>query len=83
MLMVISPAKSLDFTAPPADAPASMPILAHDTAELAKTTRRLRKADLKRLMGISDKLALLNYERFQAFDPESEDGDQWSMAFNG
>jgi len=81
--MVISPAKSLDFTPPPPGTPATAPTMTGDLAELAKVTRRLRQADLKRLMGISDKLALLNYERFQAFDPEGEDGVQAAMAFDG
>lgn len=83
MLMVISPAKSLDFTPPAPNTPATAPDMAADIAELAKVTRKLRKTDLKRLMDISDNLALLNYERFQAFDPGSEDGVQAAMAFNG
>ncbi len=83
MLMVISPAKSLDFSPPPSGAAATLPAMGKDIAELAKVTRRLKSADLKRLMGISDKLALLNYERFQAFDPEGEDGVQAAMAFDG
>ena len=83
MLMVISPAKSLDFTPPAANTPATAPDMAAEIAELAKVTRKLRKADLKRLMSISDNLATLNYERFQAFDPQSEDGVQAAMAFNG
>jgi cytoplasmic iron level regulating protein YaaA (DUF328/UPF0246 family) len=83
MLMVISPAKSLDFTAPAPNTPATAPAMTKDIAELAKVTRKLTQADLRRLMGISDKLALLNYERFQAFDPEHEDGVQAAMAFDG
>ena len=81
--MVISPAKSLDFTPAAHGVPASTAAMAPDIAELAKVARRLRKADLKRLMGISDTLAVLNWERFQAFDPDSEDGVQAAMAFNG
>jgi hypothetical protein len=34
-------------------------------------------------MSISDNLALLNYERFQVFEPEGEDGVQAALAFNG
>jgi cytoplasmic iron level regulating protein YaaA (DUF328/UPF0246 family) len=83
MLMVISPAKSLDFTPPDRRVPATLPAMTADTAELAKVTRKLTKTDLKRLMGISDNLALLNRERFLAFDPESEDGVQAAMAFDG
>ncbi len=53
------------------------------TAELAKTTRKLRAVDLKRMMSLSDSLAKLNRERFQAFDPASEEGVQAAFAFNG
>jgi hypothetical protein len=81
--MVISPAKSLDFTQSDPHVPATAPAMAGDIAELAKVTRRLTRADLKRLMDISDKLALLNYERFQAFDPQGEDGVQAALAFDG
>jgi cytoplasmic iron level regulating protein YaaA (DUF328/UPF0246 family) len=83
MLMVISPAKSLDFTAPKAVLPLTMPALKPQIAELAKVTRKLTAPDLKRLMHISDALAKLNRERFQAFDPELEEGLQAVIAFNG
>ncbi|HEX5262947.1 MAG TPA: peroxide stress protein YaaA, partial [Phenylobacterium sp.] len=52
-------------------------------AELAKVTRKLRVSDLKRMMDLSDSLAKLNRDRFQAFDPESEEGVQAAFAFNG
>lgn len=52
-------------------------------AELARTTRKLRVADLKRMMSLSDSLAKLNRERFQAFDPASDEGVQAAFAFNG
>lgn len=82
MLMVLSPAKSLNFEdAPPA--PLTTPQLLEDIAELAKTTRRLTGPELKRLMGISDKLAQLNRARFQAFDPACDDGVQAAFAFAG
>ncbi|MCK5908430.1 MAG: peroxide stress protein YaaA [Caulobacter sp.] len=83
MLMVISPAKSLDFTAPTQALPMTTPELKAQIAELAKVTRKLTAADLKRLMHISDALAKLNRERFQAFDAELEDGLQAIIAFNG
>jgi len=83
MLIVLSPAKSLDFTAAPAAAPVSAPELADHTAELARTTRKLRAIDLKRMMSLSDALAKLNRERFQAFQPDAEDGLQAAFAFNG
>jgi uncharacterized protein len=83
MLIVLSPAKALDFTPAAADLPLTLPELKADVAELAQVARRLGRADLKRLMSISDKLADLNFERFQAFDPDSEDGVQAAIAFDG
>lgn len=83
MLIVLSPAKALDFSPAPDGAPLSAPELAAETAELAKVTRKLTAADLKRLMSLSDTLAKLNRERFQAFDPASEEGLQAAFAFNG
>jgi cytoplasmic iron level regulating protein YaaA (DUF328/UPF0246 family) len=83
MLIVLSPAKALNFDAPPPSAPLTAPELSEDTAELAKVARKLRVADLKRLMSLSDDLAKLNRDRFQAFDPGSEEGLQAAFAFNG
>jgi cytoplasmic iron level regulating protein YaaA (DUF328/UPF0246 family) len=83
MLIVLSPAKALDFTAAPESVPMTAPQLADQTAELAKVTKKLRVADVKRLMSLSDNLAKLNRERFQAFQPASEDGLQAAFAFNG
>ena len=53
MLIVLSPAKALDFTAAAAAAPLTAPQLSDDVAELAKTTRKLTLADLRRLMSLS------------------------------
>ena len=83
MLIVLSPAKALDFSPAPPSAPLTTPQMADQTAELSKTTRRLTVRDLKGLMSLSDKLAQLNRERFQAFDPVSEEGLQAAFAFNG
>ena len=83
MLIVLSPAKSLDFTAAPESVAISTPQMTDQVAELARTTRKLRVADLKRMMSLSDSLAKLNRERFQAFDPASDEGVQAAFAFNG
>lgn len=83
MLIVLSPAKSLDFTAAPESVSISAPQMSDQTAELAKTTRKLRVVELKKMMSLSDSLAALNRERFQAFDPASEEGVQAAFAFNG
>ncbi len=83
MLIVLSPAKAMNFTPPKTVAPATIPDLAQDIAELSQVTRKLTVRQLKSLMDLSDNLATLNRERFQAFDPALEDGLQAAFAFNG
>ncbi|MDP1630073.1 MAG: peroxide stress protein YaaA [Caulobacter sp.] len=83
MLMVISPAKALNFAAPERSLPLTTPALKDDIADLDAVTRKLRPGDLRRLMSISERLADLNFERFQAFDPSVEEGLQAAVAFNG
>lgn len=84
LLIVLSPAKRLDFTPPALDVASTPRRCADETAELAKVTRKLSRADLRRLMSISDALADLNYERFQAFDNETTEGAlQAVFAFAG
>ncbi len=83
MLIVLSPAKRLDFTEADPALPATERRFVEDTASLARTTKRQTRADLRRLMSISDSLAELNQARFKAFDPESHDGIQAAFAFAG
>ncbi|MEO1242830.1 MAG: peroxide stress protein YaaA [Pseudomonadota bacterium] len=67
MLMLLSPAKAMNFDEVP-DAPkATKPALTKDIAEIATVAKKLKRGDIKKLMGVSDSLADLNYERFQAF----------------
>ena len=83
MLVVISPAKSLDMT--PVQIPATAPAFQDDALRLAKTARGLSLGDLKSLMAISDDLARLNRDRFAAFaaDPAPEAVKPAALAFNG
>jgi cytoplasmic iron level regulating protein YaaA (DUF328/UPF0246 family) len=83
LLILLSPAKRLDFSPADPALPGTERRFLEDTASLAATARRQTKADLRRLMGISDDLATLNLERFRAFDPESTDGVQAAFAFAG
>jgi cytoplasmic iron level regulating protein YaaA (DUF328/UPF0246 family) len=76
MLIVLSPAKRLDFSPAAVAVEPTAPRFVDDTASLAKTAKRLTKAELRRLMSISDDLAELNRKRFQAFDPAPEAGEQ-------
>ena len=83
MLIVLSPAKRLAFTEADPAIPGTERRFVEYTASLATTARRQTKADLRRLMGISDDLATLNVARFKAFDAESTDGVQAAFAFAG
>ncbi|TPW04654.1 MAG: hypothetical protein FD125_1050 [bacterium] len=83
MLIVLSPAKRLDFTEADPGLPASERRFLEDTGSLARTARGRTVAELRQLMSISDDLARLNRERFQAFDSDSTDGVQAAFAFAG
>lgn len=64
MLAVISPAKTLDFeTATPAQDTTSL-LFPDQATRLVDTMRQYSPDDLQALMGISDRLAKLNAERF-------------------
>ena len=67
MLILLSPAKKLDFESETLRSKFTQPKLLEDTAELARAAKSLKEIDLKNLMGISDKLAELNVARFKAF----------------
>jgi hypothetical protein len=83
LLIVLSPAKRLDFTEADPALPASERRFREDTASLARTARARTVAELRGLMSISDDLARLNRERFQAFEADSTDGVQAAFAFAG
>ncbi len=83
MLVVVSPAKSLDMD--PVDVPATAPDFQEDAVRLSKTAKNLTLKELKGLMGISDDLARLNRDRFKAFaaQPDAEVTKPAALAFNG
>jgi uncharacterized protein len=83
MLLLLSPAKTLDFAPAPDWAEATTPEMLGDTAKLAAVTRKLSQADLRRLMDISEALAELNVQRFRSFQPRSQGGVQAALAFAG
>ncbi len=83
MLVVISPAKRLDWDSRPE--PMTAPDFEADAQRLAKTMRNLTLGDLKGLMDLSDDLARLNRDRFRAFSdtPEAEALRPAALAFAG
>ena len=83
MLVVISPAKRLDWAE--RDVTATQPDLQEDAIRLARTARNLTLGDLQRLMNISPDLARLNRDRFRAFAdaPDAEMTRPAALAFAG
>ena len=85
MLMVISPAKTLDYDTPAHTARHTQPDFLAHSAELIATLRQLSPADIGQLMGISDALATLNAGRFHDWGGEftPENAKQAVLAFMG
>lgn len=67
MLLLLSPAKKLDFESENIRPDTDLPRLMSDTRKLVKAAKTLKAEDLKAMMGISDSLAELNVARFKAF----------------
>lgn len=67
MLVVTSPAKKLDFSEDVTRSGWTDPQFLDDSQRLITAAKKLTRAQLAKLMKISDKLADLNYNRFRAF----------------
>lgn len=83
MLIVLSPAKSLDFETAPGTTLHSTPDHLDQAARLIGKLRRFSPSQLADLMGLSDKLAALNVARYESWTPEPLEARQAVMAFNG
>lgn len=83
MLVVISPAKRLDWAA--RDMAMTDPAFPDDAARLAKTARNLTLGDLQKLMHISPDLARLSRDRFRNFadTPSADQTRPAALAFAG
>jgi cytoplasmic iron level regulating protein YaaA (DUF328/UPF0246 family) len=64
MLTVISPAKTLDFETPATTRRATQPQFLAQSATLVADARELDPDDIRSLMGVSEKIAQLNHQRF-------------------
>tara|TARA_R110000868_G_scaffold189300_1_gene432221 strand:- start:27795 stop:28583 length:789 start_codon:yes stop_codon:yes gene_type:complete len=85
MLTLLSPAKKMNMDPVETAVPVTQPRLREDTTELATVAKNQSAADLKRLMHISDNLAAMNFDRFQAFnlDNRSNSAKPAGLAFDG
>ena len=85
MLVVISPAKTLDYDTVPVISKATQPRLLDESQLLINDVRKLSPAQLSSLMKISDKLGQLNAARFEAWSTPFNKGNakQAVLAFKG
>ena len=81
MLIVLSPAKSLDFSTNFKCATSTKPIFQNETSQLVNHLKKLTIENLQELMSISKKLGELNYQRFHDFQKNPE--RQALLAFDG
>ena len=75
MLIVLSPAKSLDYKTPVKVKESTLPEFVADSAKLIADLKKLAPQDVAKLMGLSDQLAVLNVGRYRdwskKFTPEN------------
>lgn len=85
MIILLSPAKSLDYQTPPTTKEASLPDFLDQSQLLIDRLRQLSPAEVASLMGISDQLAALNVARYQEWGVPFAPGEakQAVLAFNG
>lgn len=83
MLIVLSPAKTLDLETPPTTLQHSTPAFLARSSELIDILRGYSPAEIGTLMGISDALSALNVARYASWSAGAQDARQAIMAFNG
>ncbi len=85
MILVISPAKALDYETPPTTARFTQPDFLDDANALIAVLREKSPADIAELMSLSDPLATLNVARYASWSrPFAPDNARQAvLAFNG
>lgn len=85
MLLLLSPAKKLDFDSPVRTRLHTQPMFVDEAAELISVLRGNSAADIAELMKLSDALAELNVARYAEWRPtfDTQTARQAILAFNG
>jgi uncharacterized protein len=85
MLVVLSPAKKLDYDSPVRTTKHSQPQFVLQAQGLIDVLRQKSATEISGLMSLSDALARLNVERYQAWEPKftQTNSRQAVLAFNG
>jgi len=85
MLIVVSPAKTLDYETPAKTKTFTLPDYLDDSAELIHRMREFSALDISELMHVSSKIAELNFDRFEAWNKKftEKNAKQAVLAFKG
>ena len=85
MLSILSPAKTLDYETAPTTKKSTQPLFVEQAASLIETARELDPEGIQALMGVSEKIAALNHERFMNWQPDFSlrNAKQSVLAFKG
>ena len=85
MLIVLSPAKSLDYKTPVKVKAPTLPEFVSESAKLIADLKKLAPQDIAKLMGISDQLAILNVGRYRDWSKKftEENSKPAIYAFDG
>ena len=83
MLVILSPAKTMDMSVVEQEFPGSTPKYTAEAEYLAEQMRRFSESQLEKMLKISPKLAAENYERYQRFGSLSNPRKQALLAYNG
>ena len=85
LVTIISPAKKLDYSPVEKNIDSTIPSLLEHSNELIKDLKSLNPQEVSSLMGLSDKLGALNYERFQEWKTPftKSNSKQAILAFKG
>jgi cytoplasmic iron level regulating protein YaaA (DUF328/UPF0246 family) len=85
MLLLLSPAKSLDYESHLEGVPHTLPQFVSQSAELIDVLKHKTPAQISELMDLSDNLVALNVARYEAWRPKfsSKNSRQAILAFNG
>lgn len=83
--MLLSPAKTLDYTTPPVTSDYTLPQFLLQSASLIELLKQQTPAQIASLMKLSDPLAMLNVGRYQSWQPDfaPDNAKQAVLAFMG
>ena len=85
MLLILSPAKTLDYDRPAPIKRSTKPQFLSEASALVDIAREMRPEDIQSMMGVSERIAFLNHRRFQMWNSDFslDNAKQAIFAFKG